>query len=107
MRRLFCLLLLPSILFLSKTSFAKRITKSPSFIVPFVYNYGDHLFISVWNHFNGPIVCTGQIQFQSNEGREHRYFYEEAPPRMTSTFLVIPENPETEISFFSHDVICY
>jgi hypothetical protein len=26
---------------------------------------------------------------------------------MTSTFLVIPENPETEISFFSHDVICY
>ena len=106
MRKYLCLFL-PFILFFSGLSFANRISKSPSFIVPSIYNYGDHLFISVWNHFNGPIVCTGQIQYQSLEGREHKFFYEEAPPRLTSTFLVIPENPETEISYFSHDVICY
>lgn len=107
MKKCFYPALLITLQFFSVFSHAKPMTKVPSFIVPNIYNYGDQLFVSVWNHFSGPVVCSGQIHFQSMEGREHRFFYEEVPPRLTSTYSILPENPETEILSFSHDVLCY
>ncbi len=87
--------------------YGKNPYRSASFIVPSLYNYGDHLFISVWNYLNGPIICTGQIQFSTLEGKEYRYIYEEAPPRMTSTYTIFSENPDGNILTYSHDIICY
>jgi hypothetical protein len=98
--------LICSLLF-SGMIYGKNHLRNASFIVPSLYNYGDHLFISVWNYLNGPIICTGQIQFSTLEGKEYRYIYEEAPPRMISSYTIFSENPEGHILSFSHDIICY
>lgn len=96
------------ILALTLVASASAFAGEKAMIFPNVYNYGHSVMVSVWNHTDRNVSCSGPLYltYQSNV-RETEYFFETVWSRQTTYRNVYPRRMNDRITMVSHSISCF
>lgn len=77
-------------------------------IFPQVYNYGFNVQVTVWNHTDRSVNCSGPLYLTYQSGaRETEYFWDNVMARFTSYRTVYPRRTNDRITMVSHSISCF